>query len=82
MNTLTNLNNIVTLLQQNAARIGITAAGLLVAVNCIGIMLNNDNSPAARSERWAQLKKVFICAAIIAATGAFVQLATSLGGML
>jgi len=45
-------------------------------------MLNNDTSPAARAERWTQLKKVFVCAAIIAGTGAFVQLATSLGGML
>jgi hypothetical protein len=82
MNALSNLNNVVTLLQQNAAKIGITAAGLLVAIYCVGIMLNNDNSPAARTERWAQLKKVFLCAAIIAATGAFVQLATGLGGML
>lgn len=81
MNALTNLNHVVTLLQQNAAKIGITAAGLLVAVYCVAIMLNNDNSPAARTERWAQLKKVFVCAAIIAATGAFVQLATGLGGM-
>jgi hypothetical protein len=82
MNALTNLNNVVSLLQQNAAKIGITAAGLLVAIYCVGIMLNNDNSPAARTERWAQLKKVFVCAAIIAGTGAFVQLATGLGGML
>ena len=82
MNALTNLNNVVTLLQQNAAKIGITAAGLFVAIYCVGIMLNNDNSPAARTERWAQLKKVFLCAAIIAGTGAFVQLATGLGGML
>ena len=82
MNALTNLNNIVNLLQQNAAKVGVTAAGLLVAIYCIGIMLNNDNSPAARTERWAQLKKVFLCAAIIAGTGAFVTLATGLGHML
>jgi len=82
MNALTNLNNIVNLLQQNAAKVGVTAAGLLVAIYCIGIMLNNDNSPAARTERWAQLKKVFLCAAIIASTGAFVTLATGLGHML
>jgi hypothetical protein len=82
LNALTNLNTLVTLLQQNAAKIGITVAGLLISIYCIGIMLNNDNSPAARTERWTQLKKVFLCAAIIAATGAFVQFATSLGGML
>jgi len=82
MNTLTNLNTVISTLQQNAAKIGITAAGLLVTIYCVGIMLNNDTSPAARAERWAQLKKVFVCAVIIAGTGAFVQLATSLGGML
>jgi hypothetical protein len=82
MQTLTNLNNIVSLLQQNAAKIGITAAGLFISIYCIGIMLNNDSSPAARTERWAQLKKAFLCAAIIAGTGAFVQFATGLGRML
>ncbi len=82
MNTLTNLNNVVSLLQQNAARIGITAAGLLIAIYCVRIMMDNDNSPAGRTERWEKLKRVFLCAAIIAATGAFVQLATGLGGML
>jgi hypothetical protein len=82
MTALTNLNTVVSLLQQNAAKIGITAAGLLVAVYCVGIMLNNDTSPAARAERWEKLRRVFICAAIIAATGAFVQLATGLGNML
>jgi hypothetical protein len=82
MQTLTNLNNVITLLQQNAAKIGITVAGLLVAVYAVSIMLNNDQSPAARTERWAQLKRVFICAVIIAATGTFVQFATGLGGMI
>ncbi len=82
MNALTNLNHVVTLLQQNAAKIGITAAGLLISIYCVGIMLNNDSSPAARTERWEKLRRVFLCAAIIAATGAFVQLATGLGGML
>ncbi len=82
MNTLTNLNNVVSLLQQNAAKIGITAAGLLIAIYCVRIMMDNDNSPAGRTERWEKLKRVFLCAVIIAATGAFVQLATGLGGML
>ncbi len=79
METLNNLNNLVALLQANAAKIGLTMAGLLVAVYCVGIMLSHDNSPAARAERWDHLKKVFLCAAIIAGTGAFVQFATSLG---
>ena len=81
-NHFNNLNNLITLLQQSAASIGFTVAGLMVAIYSIGIMLNNDPSPAARTERWAQLKKVFLCAAIIAGTGAFVQLATTIGGKL
>ena len=82
MNALTNLNTIITLLQQNAAKIGITAAGLLISIYSIRIMVSSDNTPGARTERWAQLKKVFLCAAIIAGTGAFVTLATGLGKML
>jgi hypothetical protein len=82
MQTLTNLNNLLSLLQQNAAKIGITVAGLLIAVYTMVIMMSNDNSPAGRVERWAQLKKVFVGAAIIAATGALIQFATGLGGML
>ena len=82
MGTLTNLNTLIGLLQANAAKIGLTIAGLLVAIYAVMIMLNNDQSPAARTERWEQLKRVFLCAAIIAGMGAFVQFATSLGGML
>ncbi|MBE3567866.1 MULTISPECIES: hypothetical protein [Thermogemmatispora] len=82
MEALNALNGIVSLLQQNAARVGITVAGLMVAVYAIAIMLDNDQSPAARTERWAKLKRVFICAGIIAGTGAFVTAATSLGKML
>jgi hypothetical protein len=72
----------LTLLEHNAAKIGITAAGLLVVVYSIGIMLNGDMSPATRQERWGKLKNVFICAVIIAGVGAFIQLALSFGGML
>lgn len=82
MGALDHLNTVVGLLQQHAAKIGITAAGLFVSIYSVMIMLHNDNSPAARDERWGQLKKVFICAAIIAGTGAFIQLATGAGGML
>ncbi|RAQ98536.1 hypothetical protein [Thermogemmatispora tikiterensis] len=82
MEALNALNEIVTLLQQNAAKIGITIAGLMVAVYAIAIMLDNDQSPTARTERWAKLKRVFICAAIIAGASAFVSLATGLGKML
>jgi ribose/xylose/arabinose/galactoside ABC-type transport system permease subunit len=45
MQALTNLNSVVTLLQQNAARIGITAAGLFISIYSIGIMLSSDTTP-------------------------------------
>jgi hypothetical protein len=82
MNTLNNLNHIVALLEQNAAKIGITAAGLFGSINTIIIMMSRDNSPAGRQERWTELKKIFLCAGIIAGIGALVGLFTSLGGML
>ncbi len=82
MGALDRLNQIVVQLQQRAATIGITIAGLMVAVYAIWIMLDNDDSPIHRTERWSRLRKVFICAVIIAATGAFVQFAQSIGGML
>jgi cytochrome bd-type quinol oxidase subunit 2 len=82
MGTFDRLNQVVAVLQQHAATIGITTASLMVAVYAIWIMLDNDQSPMHRTERWAKLRKVFICAVIIAATGAFVQLAQNIGGML
>ncbi len=82
MQALTNLNNMfLPSYNKMRRRSGSPQQGSFIAIYCVGIMLNNDNSPAARTERWAQLKKVFLCAAIIAGTGAFVQLATGLGGM-
>ncbi len=82
MNTLNSLNQLVTLLEQNAARIGITLAGLMVVVYSIIILANHDNSPAARAERWAHLKKTFAVAFIIGGTGVLVQLFVNLGGMI
>ena len=82
MGALDRLNQVVVQLQQHAATIGITTAGLMVAVYAIWIMLDNDQSPIHRTERWSKLRKVFICAVIIAATGVFVQFAQSIGSML
>lgn len=82
INTLTNLNKLLTTLQTHAATIGLTVALLLVAVYSTAIMLSNDNSPAGRAERWGKLRTVFICAAIIGGAGVFVQLATSVGQIL
>lgn len=82
MGTLDNLNNIVSQLQTHAAAIGITLAGLMVGIYAMMIMLSHDNSAMANRNRWEHLQKVLICAGIIAGTGAFIQFAQGLGGML
>jgi hypothetical protein len=82
MQVLTNLNTVITLLQQSAVKIGLTVAGLFVAISCIRIIMDNDTSPAARAERWVKLKTVFIFAVIIAATSVFIQFAVNIGSML
>ena len=81
MGTLNSINTILTQIQTNAAKIGITLAGVMVAVYCIIILVSTDNSPAARAERWGSLKKVFVVAVIIAGTGAFITFAQNIGGM-
>lgn len=82
MGELEKLNHLLTLLQQNAAKIGITIGGLMIAVYAIFVMFDNDQSPQGRTERWAKLRRVMIAAAIIAGVGAFITFSTSLGGML
>lgn len=79
---LNNLNMVLAVLQQNAITIGFTVAGLLVAFYAIKIMLDNDNSPQARTARWESLTRVIICAVIIAAVGAFITFARQIGGAL
>ncbi len=49
MGALDKLNQVVAALQQHAATIGITTAGLMVAVYAIWIMMDNDQSPMHRS---------------------------------
>jgi hypothetical protein len=82
MGTLNNLNNIISQLQTHAATIGITLGGLMVGIYAMLIMLSHDNSAMANRNRWEHLQKVLICAGIIAGTGAFIQFAQGLGGML
>lgn len=82
MGELTKLNQIVTLLQQNAAKIGLTVGGLMIAIYAMIVMFDNDQSPTARSERWTKLRRVMIAAAIIAGTGALITFSTGIGGML
>lgn len=82
MGTLDNLNTILSQLQQYAATIGLTLAGLMVGIYCMIIMLSHDTSVMANRNRWEHLQKVLICAGIIAGTGAFIQFASGLGHML
>ena len=82
MDVLNKLDTVISQLQQHAAAIGITVAGLMVAINAIVIMFNADKSPMAISQRWKDLERVLVCAGIIAATFTFVQFAQSIAGML
>jgi hypothetical protein len=81
MNTLNSLNQLVTLLEQNIAKIGITLAGLMVVIYSIKILVTTDNSPAGRAERWGSLRTAFIVAFIIGGVTVFVQFFVNLGGM-
>jgi cytochrome bd-type quinol oxidase subunit 1 len=82
MNTLNNLNNAILQFQQNALAIGVTLAGLMIAVYAMIIMFKNDNSPQARTQRWDDLHRVLICAGVITGAGALVQFAVGFGKML
>lgn len=82
MGTFTQLNTILVLLHTYAFTIGVTAATLMVTVYAIVLMFDNDQSPAARTERWNKLKRVFLAAFLIAGAGAITSTATGLGGML
>lgn len=82
MQALTNLNTLLGLITKNAATIGITLAGLMIAIYAMSIMLSNDNSAMANRNRWESLQRVIICAAIIAGTGILIKFATGLGGMI
>lgn len=78
--TLQRLNAILSGLQQDAVTIGFTIAGLMIAIYCIMIMFDHDTSPTAHTKRWENLRKVLICAAIIAGAGALISFSRQLGG--
>jgi uncharacterized membrane protein len=82
LGTLDHLNTLITTLQGHAVIIAISVAELMAAIYAIYIMLDSDSSPAARQESWKQLKKVFICAAIVVAIPAGITLIRGLVGML
>ena len=78
--TLNTLDGILKKLQADAATVGLTIAALMIIVYTILVMFTDDTSVAAHTRRWENLRKVFICAAIIAAAGALVTFGQQLGG--
>ncbi|GHO50839.1 hypothetical protein [Ktedonospora formicarum] len=80
--TLKSLNGILGNLQKDAAVIGLTIAGLMIVVYVIIIMFENDTNVVAHQKRWENLRKVFLCAALIAAAGALISFGQQLGSAL
>lgn len=76
------LNGVLKNLQSDAATVGLTIAGLMIVVSAIWIMLDNTSNVGVHKDRWEQLRKVFVCAALIAAAGALVSFGQLLGGAL
>lgn len=81
MGTLNSLNQLLTLLEQNIGKIGITLAGLMVIINSIIILVHFDNSPAGRAERWGNLRKTFVVAFILGGGLVLIQFFVNIGGM-
>lgn len=82
MGTFDTLNQLLLAIEGKGVIIGGTVAELMVVFYAIAIMLNNDQSPQARTERWEKLRRVFICAGIIAAATVIIGAATGLAGQL
>ena len=80
--TLNTLNGILKNLQSDAATVGLTIAGLMIVVYVIMVMFTDDTNVAAHNKRWENLRKVFLCAALIAAAGTIVTFGQQLGGAL
>jgi uncharacterized protein HemY len=78
--TLNTLNGILKNLQADAATVGLTIAGLMIVVYVILVMFTDDTNVSAHTKRWENLRKVFLCAALIAAAGAIVTFGQQLGG--
>lgn len=79
---LNTLDGIVKKLQADAVTVGLAIAGLMIVVYVILVMFTDDTNVAAHAKRWENLRKVFLCAALIAAAGAIVSFGSQLGGSL
>ena len=79
---LTHLNQIIGILRGNLVTVGLSLCGLIGVVAIISILLNQDMSPAARTNRWEWLIRVFICVGLLASLVAFIGFAQQFGGAL
>jgi uncharacterized protein HemY len=79
---LNTLNTLLQQIQQDAATVGLTIAGLMIVIYVIKIMLEDDTNVAAHTKRWETLRKVFLGAVLISAAGALISFGAQLGGML
>lgn len=80
--TLNRLNDVLANLQKDIMTVGFTIAGLMVVIYAILIMFDHNSGGKALSDRWGELRKVLLCAAIIAAASALIGLSHLLGGSL
>lgn len=78
--TLNALNAILKNLQSDAATVGLSIAGLMIVIYVIIVMFTDDTNVSAYHKRWDNLRKVFLCAALIAAAGTIVTFGQQLGG--
>jgi hypothetical protein len=67
-------------LQSDAASLGFTIASLMIIIYVIIVMTTDDTNVALHQKRWENLRKVFICAVVIAAAGAIATFGKQLGG--
>jgi hypothetical protein len=77
MQTLTQLNTLLTQFQEHAAELGFS-----LAVYAMGVMLSPDKSAAVLRNKWDSLTTVLICAGIIAGSLTAVHVAHTIFGSL
>ena len=82
MQTLTQLNTLLTQFQEHAAELGFSLAGLMIAVYAMGVMLSPDKSATALRNKWDSLTTVLICAGIIAGSLTAVHVVHTMFGSL
>lgn len=80
--TLSTLDDVLKHLQSDAVVVGLTIASLMIVIYTIGVMLTDDTNVAAHNKRWENIRKVFLCAALIAAAGAIITFGQQLGALI